>query len=172
MAKKPNQTMAQTPILTNEQIEETAENIMDALTETDPDTGELVAKHYAKPAFDESNPLTAFDYTRLKGTKFEEYFALVEGQIRDQKSHSMAVRSGGLNRNASFFFDKYRGYPIKETVNGHTKVVGIELISDKPKNVAMKLPLHAVVTLNAQIGSATSTYPCDIYLLNQTQKIK
>lgn len=169
MAKKQTQTTA--PTLTNEQIEETAEKIMDTLTETDPDTGELVAKHYAKPAFDESNPLTAFDYTRLKGVKFEEYFAFVEGQVRDQKSHSMAVRSGGLNRNNSYFFDKYRGYPIKETINGHSKIVGIELISDKPKNVAMRLPLHAVVTLNAQIGSATSAYPCDIYLLNQTQTI-
>lgn len=168
MAKKQNQP---TPTLTNEQIEETAEKIMIASTETDEDTGELVAKHYKKPETDTDNPLTAFDYTRLKGVKFEEYFELVEGKVREQKSHSMAVRTGGLNRNNSYFFDKYRGYPIKENINGHSKIVGIELISDKPKNVAMRLPLHAVVTLNAQIGSATSAYPCDIYLLNQTQTI-
>lgn len=147
------------------------EEVIERLTEKDPDTDELVAKHYQKPQTDEELALTQFDYSRLKGTKFEEYFELVEGKVRSQLSHSMAVRSGGLNRNASYVFEKYRGYPIKETANGHTKIVGIELISTRPENVGMKLPLHVAVTLNSQIGAASRQYPCDIYLLHQNQPL-
>lgn len=148
-----------------------AQDIMDAMTETDPDSGELVAKHYKKPETDTENKLTEFDYTRLKGAKFEEYFELVEGKQVDQKSHSMAVRQGGLNRNNHYFFDKYRGYPIKHTENGHTKIVGIELISDKPQNVGLRLALSTAVTLNSFLGNADRNYPCDIYLLNQSQSV-
>jgi hypothetical protein len=158
--------------MTNEQIEETGERILEEMVETDPETGEMLAKHYSKPETDESNKLSKFDYTRLRGAKFEEYFELVEGKAREQKSHSMAVRSmGGMNRNNSYFFDMYRGYPIKEIVNGHAKIIGIELVSDKPKNVGLRLPLNVVVTLNSQIGAANSKYPCNIYLLNQTQTL-
>lgn len=160
------------PPISSEQIEETGEVIMQTMTETDPDTGELLPKHYRKPEPVESNKLSQFDYTRLRGAKFEEYFELVEGKVREQKSHSMAVRSvGGMNRNQSYFFDMYRGYPIKETNGVHTKIIGIELVSDKPKNVALRLPLHVAITLNSQIGAANSSYPCNIYLLSQTQTI-
>jgi hypothetical protein len=169
---KKNQNQPLAPAMTNEQIEETGEKIMESMVEVDPETGEMHAKHYRKPEPDENNKLTKFDYSRLRGAKFDEYFELVEGKVKEQKSHAMAVRfMGGMNRNNSYFFDMYRGYAIKETTGDHTKVIGIELVSDKPKNVGLRLPLHVAITLNSQIGASNSAYPCNIYLLNQTQTL-
>jgi hypothetical protein len=134
--------------------------------------GQLEAKHYKPVAKDDKNPLSEFDYARLRGDKFKKYFELVEGKnIVAHKSHSLPMRSGGLNRQKQYLFDKYRAIPIKETKNDFTEIVGIELVSTIPTNVGLRFPLEHAVTLNMQVANASRQYPCDIYLLSQDQTI-
>jgi hypothetical protein len=151
---------------------ELQKDIVDTQTYTDPDTNELHVKHYAPPEKTEDNPLSKFDYSKLRGAKFKEYFELVEGKVAHQKSHSMADRQGGMNRTKKYIFDKYRAYAIKEeTRPGFMEVVGVELVKTTPVNVGMRLTLQHAVTLNHYLGDATSNYPMDLYLLNQTQTL-
>jgi hypothetical protein len=151
---------------------EKQEQIMEAQTYTDPDTNELHVRHYAPPEKTDSNPLSQFDYSKLRGAQFKKYFELVEGKVMHQKSHSMAERQGGMNRTKKYLFDKYRAYAIKEeTSPGFKEIVGIELVKTTPVNVGMRLPLQHAVTLNHYLGEATSSYPMDLYLLNQTQTL-
>jgi hypothetical protein len=146
--------------------------IVDTQTYPDADTGEIHAKHYAPPAKDEENVLTKFDYSKMRGRQFKEYFELVEGKVVHQLSHSMAERQGGMNRTKKYIFDKYRAYPIKEeTRPGFMEVVGFELVKTTPVNVGLRMPLSHAVTLNHYLGAATSNYPMDLYLLNQTQPL-
>jgi hypothetical protein len=134
----------------------------------------IEAKHYAPPTKDAENPLTQFDYSRLRGEQYQKYFELVEGKVnpRSLKSHSMPERTGGLNRNKQYIFNKYKAVPIKETPReGYTEITGLQLLSTIPENVGIRMALTHAITLNHQLGQATQQYPCMVYLLEQTHDL-